>query len=357
MNKYLIEKDGKEFKLQNTQTNDLVIVDRDHKKYKWVEKNMGRVVTITDTRWASSKDYNGLYNNVDTNTGSTHQKKELGPIKLTKLDDLNIDLSLFTPMKTDTIWDDFISQDGGVLPGSNIMAAGAPGIGKTTILLDMLAKLHEKGKKVLFISAEMSQIDMARYLKRFPKWGKLSILFLSDWVDECPKTVIEKVLEEGWDLVLTDSYTEVNDTVKEECGLTKSRTEKWFLDLMIKHNKGENKTLTYTAFITILQLNKGGQFVGSNKLKHLTTSMLHLDWDGKENSGLRYMEFSKNRVGQVGKKLYFSLDNGVQLDSARWERDLHSDDMLNVERESLLKEESAFDRLFGFEKEVEEMMA
>lgn len=317
-----------------------ITIQKDHPKWDWLKKNEGRVVKINNNRWTSQKDYNGLYDQQPS------QKKPIN-IQLTKLDDLNIDNSLFVPMATNTIMDKFISNDGGFLPGTNVMAAGAPGVGKTTVLLDLLSNLHQAGKKVLFISAEMSQIDMARYLQRFPSWGQLPIMFLGDYTDDCPKQAVEQVLNQGWDLVLTDSYTEVNDTVKEACNLTRSKTEKWFLDLMIKHNKAINKSKTYTCFVTILQLSKGGQFVGSNKLKHMTTSMMHLDWEGGEN-GNRFMEFSKNRCGAVGKKLYFSIADGVEFNEARYARDLFNDELVAEERKQLEDESNSFDEIFGF---------
>ena len=338
--------------LTDVETGQKTTFDSNHPKFAWFQKNEGRIIKMNNGKFTSTKDYRNHYSKVT----ASKPKKPMN-IKFTKLDDLQIDDSLFSPMQTDTIIDKFVSNDGGFLPGTNIMAAGAPGVGKTTVLLEMLSKLHANGKKVLFISAEMSQIDMARYLKRFPNWGQLPILFLGDYVDECPKEVVESALNQGWDLILTDSYTEVNDTVKEACNLTRSKTEKWFLDLMIKHNKGGNKTKTYTCFVTILQLSKGGQFVGSNKLKHMTTSMLHLDWEGGEN-GRRYMEFSKNRCGQVGKKLYFSIQDGVDFNQARWERDLINDQLVEEERKQLESESDAFDQLFGLgvdnQVEVEE---
>jgi len=349
MQKYTFKKSGNDYKLANINSKETLTVGTDHPKHSWLAKHSGRIVTITDTRWSSSRDYQGHYK-------ATSSPKKL-KVSLSKLDDLNIDQSLFKPMATNTPFDKFVSQEGGFMPGSNIMAAGAPGIGKTTVLLDLLANLHQQGKKVLFISAEMSQIDMARYLQRFPNWGQLPILFLADYTDDCPKTVIEQVLNQGWDLVLTDSYTEVNDSVKEACGLTRGKTEKWFLDLMIQNNKGKNKDKVYTTFVTILQLSKGGQFVGSNKLKHMTTSMMQLDWDGQENSGRRYMEFSKNRVGQVGKKLYFDLEGGVSFDEARYARDLFNDQIVQEERKALDTEGDAFDALFGLgpvEAEIDE---
>jgi hypothetical protein len=220
----------------------------------------------------------------------------------------------------------------------------------TTVLLELLSKLHSTGKKVLFISAEMNKIDMSRYLQRFPQWGQIPIMFLSDHSDSCPKTAIESVLNKGWDLVLTDSYTEVNDTVKEECNMTRGKTEKWFLSLMNQHNLGLNKKKTYTSFITILQMSKGGTFVGSNKLKHMTSAMMKLDWEGDGPGSKRYMEFSKNRVGEVGKKLYFDLNGGVSFNEARYARDLFNDEILDDERNSLNEEAASFDRLFGFDK-------
>ena len=268
-------------------------------------------------------------------------------VQLTKLEDLDINPDLFVPMSAGTIFDKVISNDGGILPATNIMAAGAPGIGKTTVLLDHLANLQANGHKVLFISAEMNEMDMARYLKRFPNWASLPILFMNNYESHA-NLVIEKVLQEGYDVVLTDSYTEVNDTVKEHTGWTRGKTEKWFLDLMTKHNKSS----AYTAFVTILQLSKGGQFVGSNKLKHMTTSMMHLDWEGGEN-GRRYLEFSKNRVGAVNKKLYFNFSEGVTFNEARFETDIANDELLAEEAKQLESEGSAFDRIFGFGETAE----
>ena len=68
------------------------------------------------------------------------------------LDDLNINANLFVPIETNTVFDKFASTAGGIMPGTNIMAAGAPGVGKTTVLLDLLSTAHKSGKKVLFIS-------------------------------------------------------------------------------------------------------------------------------------------------------------------------------------------------------------
>ncbi len=358
---YTISKTATGYTLTEVNHGEQISIDINHAKYDWVGKNLGRVVNINGNRWTSMQDYYHYYGYYNHGTPAQKKSQEATTpkapvtINLTKLDDLNINPDLFQPMLTGTVLDKFLSQEGGFLPGSNIMAAGAPGVGKTTVLLEMLALLHAQGKKTLFISAEMNQVDMARYLKRFPSWGQLPILFLADYTDLDPKAVIEQTLNQGWDIVLTDSYTEVNDTVKEESNMSRGKTEKWFLDLMSNHNKGQNSAGIYTTFVTILQLSKGGNFVGSNKLKHMTTSMMKLDWDGAENGGRRYMEFSKNRLGQVNKKLYFTLEAGVQFDEARYVRDLFNDELVAEEKRKLDQESDSFDVLFGFNQEIEEV--
>jgi len=342
---YLIHSIDDSFELRATDRNHQITIDQNHDKYDWISNNQGRLININDKgHMNSAKDYHGQYKNTTQSNESTRPSKI---ITLTKLDDLNIDDSLFVPMITGTVFDKFCTTEGGVLPGTNINVAGAPGVGKTTVLLDLLCRLHEKGKKVLFISAEMSQIDMARYLQRFPAWGQIPMLFLGDYCDHDPKGTIESVLSEGYDIVLTDSFTEVNDTVKEANMMTRGKTESWFLNLMSEHNKAQNKAGKYTTFLTILQLSKGGVFVGSNKLAHLASAVMYIKWDGDSNSAKRYMEFEKNRAGQVNKKLYYSLDNGVKFDEPRFQRDLFNDEVLEEERSQLNNESNAFDELFG----------
>jgi len=326
-----------------------VLITPENAKYTYVAQNQGRIININGVmangvlKMTSSADYYDAYGlKAKAIKAEPTAIKAPQTINLTRLDDLNINPDLFQPMLTGTVVDKFVSQDGGFLPGSMIMAAGSPGVGKTTVLLELIVALHSAGKRALFISAEMNQIDMARYLKRFPNWGQLPILFLADYED--PKTVIEQTLNQGWDIVLTDSYTEVNDTVKEESNMSRGATEKWFLDLMSANNKGQNEKAIYTTFITILQMSKGGVFVGSNKLKHMTTAMMDIAFEGDR----RYMEFTKNRLGQVGKKLYFEIGNGIKFDEARYTRDLFNDELVSEEKKRLSEEEDAFDKLFGF---------
>ena len=234
-------------------------------------------------------------------------------IKLVKMQDIKFNDDLFIPMKTKTIVDSILSTEGGIFPGTNTVIIGDPGVGKSTVLLDWIANMQDQGKKVLFISGEMNEIDMYGYVKRFPKFGKLPIMFMGDY-SNCPKQAVEQVLDTGYDVVLIDSWAEVTAMVKDQMGWARNKVESWMLDLLEKNNKAENQANKNTAFICIQQMTKQGEFAGSNRIKHMTTAMAALRFDGRGRDAERYIEFSKNRRGGVGEKIYFSLHRGGTVD-------------------------------------------
>ena len=234
-------------------------------------------------------------------------------VKLVKMQDIKFNDDLFIPMETKTIVDLVLSNEGGLFPGTNTVIIGDPGVGKSTVLLDWIADFQSQGKKVLFISGEMNEIDMYGYVKRFPKFGKLPIMFMNDYTN-CPKQAVEQVLQEGYDVVLIDSWAEVTAMVKDQMGWARNKVESWMLDLLESHNKANNKTNKNTAFICIQQMTKQGEFAGSNRIKHMTTAMAALRFDGRGADAERYLEFSKNRRGSVGDKIYFNLARGGKVD-------------------------------------------
>jgi len=225
-------------------------------------------------------------------------------VKTVKMDDLTFNDKLFTPMRTKTKVDQFFSSDKGVMPGTNVVITGDPGVGKTTVLLDILADLNQAGKKCLFISGEMNAIDMVGYVRRFPKFGALDILFMGDYSDTNPDVVLRTALKEGYDCVLIDSLAEISDNYVDYFGGTGKSNTNRILQLLDEHNQANNDANINSTFLIIQQVTKGGTFVGSNKIKHMTTAMGHLKFDEMG----RYFHFSKNRRGGNGNKLYFNLD-------------------------------------------------
>jgi predicted ATP-dependent serine protease len=269
-----------------------------------------------------------------------------------KMSDQVFDPVLFQPIQTGKPIDQLLSSRGGFPRATNFMMVGDPGVGKSTVAMDILSDLQASGASVLFVSAEMDRIDLYEYVQRYPKFGNIDILFLGEYLDQNPRLVIEHMFNEGYDIVLIDSFVEVQDTVKEANGLTSGATEKWLINLMRKNNAGTNDKGLYTSFLCIQQVNKGGSFVGSNKLKHNTTGMMELRF---ENDGTRYITFTKNRRGDVNKRMFFDLSatGDVKYDEARFGLDEEAREILKQEKEDLVNEGKAFDKVFNDPKIIE----
>jgi len=267
--------------------------------------------------------------------------------KTVRINDLNYDPSLFTTWHTGTHVDSLFSAKGGVPKATNWMIAGDPGVGKSTVALDILANCKKSGGKALFISAEMNQIDLYLYVERYPKFGELDIFFPQGLGDGCPKEKLEELLTQGWDLVLVDSFVELQETIKEECEMSTKASEKWLLDLMYRHNLGNNLGQHFTTFMCIQQVTKSGNFVGSQRLKHMLTGMMEIRFD-EDTDEERYIIFSKNRRGHVGKRMYFSLESteNVNYDWDRFKKNEELQEMRKVEKAKMKESVAKFDELF-----------
>lgn len=246
-----------------------------------------------------------------------------------RMRDVRFSPDLFTNYSTGTILDELLCGYHGLPKGVNYMIIGDPGVGKTTIILDMLANIQalNKGVRILFVSAEMNEIDLAVYVERFPKFKDLNILFLETTFDTGDKAwaSLQNVLAQGWDIVAIDSFHELQGIVKEEEDVTLKKSESMLLSLVRQHNRAGNDRNVNTTFLTIQQVTKTGAFVGSNRLKHMITAMMELRLDNSKNIySKRFVVFTKHRRGDVGVKLYYDLSTtgDVSYDAEAYRKDI-----------------------------------
>ena len=231
-----------------------------------------------------------------------------------KMKDIQFEKGLFENWMTGKIMDELLCSYKGLPKGVNYMVIGDPGVGKTTIILDLLSDLSMyNSAKVLFVSAEMNEIDLAIYVQRFPKFQNLDILFVEGEFEQEPhscKTLerMSAILDQGWDVVAIDSFYELQGIIKEEENVTLKKAESMLLSLMKQQSKGGNSKSINTTFLTIQQVTKSGAFVGSNRLKHSITAMMELRLENPKNIySDRYAVFTKHRRGDVGVRLYYDL--------------------------------------------------
>jgi len=238
--------------------------------------------------------------------------EEFKPVDLSKvkrLDQLMVSGDLMKQYKTNTMVDRMFSHEGGIPVGTNVMCTGDPGVGKTTMLMHTLSNLQyvNPESKCLFVSAEMSKLQVFKYTQRFPEFSNLETLFTSDFLGSNFREVLESLLAKGYDYVLMDSIAEVLDSVKDDCGMSQGQAEKWLIDLCVKNNEANNEDRRHTTFLLIQQVTKGGVFVGSNKLKHITDAHMEIKRYSDSDGGGTYIMFSKNRNGAAGIRYDFRL--------------------------------------------------
>ena len=104
-------------------------------------------------------------------------------IQIFKGSDLHFDPSILVPMRTDTIMDEILSTNRGLMPATNMIICGGPGSGKTTLVLDLLAELTEQGYSCLFVSGEMDEIGHYKYCRRMPKFASVPTLFIKNYAN------------------------------------------------------------------------------------------------------------------------------------------------------------------------------
>ena len=267
-------------------------------------------------------------------------------INLVQLKNVKYNPEIFVPIRGYTELDKIWSKKIGVMPATITMVIGDPGIGKSTLMMEYLTKIEKQtpGKRVLFISAEMDRIDLKEYSERITAINDLTIMFLAEYIDDDPQTALEDLLQQGWDVVLIDSFQETLDVLCDEYSWSSKKTEKYIVELLKKHKEGKNDKMICTAFLVIQQVTKGGVFRGSNSLKHNTTAFLEIRSDEFDKP---FLEFVKNRRGPSYIRLYFSfIENGVLYEPIKKDDDFK--DVIS----KIGSEQKRLDHLFGFNEEL-----
>ena len=173
---------------------------------------------------------------------------------------------------------------GGIVPGSIILLGGEPGIGKSTLMLQLVLKLSNK---TMYISGEesLSQIKL-----RSDRIGPLndSCYFLTETNTQNIFLNIEKINPE---LVVIDSVQTLQSDFLEASSGSISQLKQTTSEI-IKFAKE-----TSISVILIGHINKEGSIAGPKVLEHMVDTVLH--FEGDRNYGFRIIRSKKNRFGST----------------------------------------------------------
>ncbi|MFN8071785.1 MAG: DNA repair protein RadA [Mycobacterium sp.] len=190
---------------------------------------------------------------------------------------------------------------GGVVPGSVTLLAGDPGVGKSTLLLEVAHRWAQNGRRALYISGEESagQIRM-----RAERTGCASDeVYLAAESDV--QTVLGHIDAVDPSLVIVDSVQTMvaGDTDGVIGGVTQVRAVTAALTAAAKS--------TGVAMVLVGHVTKDGAIAGPRSLEHLVDVVLH--FEGDRNTALRMVRGVKNRFGAADEVGCFLLqDKGIE---------------------------------------------
>ena len=184
---------------------------------------------------------------------------------------------------------------GGMVPGSLVLVGGDPGIGKSTLLLQVGRNLSSAGTNVLYISGEESAKQIKMRAVRIGEFGdRLKILC------ETNLTLIEEVIRKHKpEAVIIDSIqTMYSETVSSAPGSVSQVREATSILLAIA------KSLSITVFI-VGHVTKEGTVAGPRVLEHMVDTVLY--FEGDRYASYRIIRAVKNRFGSTNEIGVFEM--------------------------------------------------
>lgn len=188
---------------------------------------------------------------------------------------------------------------GGIVKGSVVLLSGDPGIGKSTILMQMCEKL--KGKlSVLYVSGEESAAQLKLRAVRLGVEGEnVSVISETDTVSVC-----DYINANRPGIVMVDSVQtlQIPDISSSAGSLVQVRES---TNMLLK----TAKTLDIPVFI-VGHVNKGGDIAGPKVLEHIVDTVLY--FEGERNQSYRILRAIKNRFGSTNEIGVFEMtDRGL----------------------------------------------
>ena len=189
---------------------------------------------------------------------------------------------------------------GGIVPGSLILVGGDPGIGKSTLLLQVCQNLTREKRQVLYISGEESLRQIKLRAQRMGEFTD-NLLLLCETNLELIKGVIER---EKPEVVVIDS---IQTMYSEEVGSAPGSVSqvREATNMLMQLAKGLNITIFIVGHVT-----KEGTVAGPRVLEHMVDTVLY--FEGDRHASYRILRGVKNRFGSTNEIGVFEMrQNGL----------------------------------------------
>lgn len=193
---------------------------------------------------------------------------------------------------------------GGLVPGAVLLLAGEPGVGKSTLLLEVAASVARRGAKALYITGEESASQVRLRAERTS--AVEDTIFLAAEVDL--EAVLSHVAAVRPDVLMIDSVQTIasSDVDGAAGGVTQVRA---VTAALVRLAKEQHLPILLVGHVT-----KDGSIAGPRALEHIVDVVLQ--FEGDRHSRLRLLRSTKNRFGPVDEIGCFDLSDGGIIEVA-----------------------------------------
>ena len=174
---------------------------------------------------------------------------------------------------------------GGVVPGAAILLSGEPGVGKSTLLLEVAARAAARGTRVLYVTAEESVSQVRLRAERTEALHPL--LYLAAETDLA--TILGQIDQVEPQLVIVDSVQTVSSSLSDGLAGGPSQVRE-VASTLIRVAKDRTIPVLLVGHVT-----KDGSIAGPRLLEHLVDVVLQ--FEGDRQTALRFVRALKNRFG------------------------------------------------------------
>jgi DNA repair protein RadA/Sms len=243
-------------------------------------------------RWAGRCDACGAWNSVHEETVTTSNRADAPRGRVTRLAELDATEAQRSPTgiaELDRV------LGGGFVPGGTILIGGDPGVGKSTLLLEVATRCAKSNRPPLYVTAEESATQIALRARRLGLDPEGLLVLAEDRVE----SVLDAMLDEDRGLVIVDSIQTVRKASLGSAAGSVAQVRECAADLVDAARRSQS------PLVLVGHVTKDGLLAGPRVLEHLVDAVLY--FEGERETEFRVLRAIKNRFGPVGEVAVFAM--------------------------------------------------
>lgn len=243
-------------------------------------------------RCSECGEYNTFVEGVEERKQAFVQRSLSRPIPLSEIKETSLPRFKLGMREIDRLTGD------GVVAGSVNLIGGDPGIGKSTLLLQMADKIGKAGKKVLYVSAEESMQQIKLRADRLGISSSNIFLYSESTLD----SIKSQITALNPEFVVIDSIQMIYDPVLPSLAGSVSQ---------VRQSAGELTSLVKEKGITLFiigHVTKEGAIAGPKTLEHMVDAVFY--FEGERFQAFRVLRSVKNRFGSTNEVAIFEMRSG-----------------------------------------------